>query len=129
MKTIDLIKLLGTKDQQQEVEFLVVDKSTTAIVVMDITDETADLGKLFKAFRTKKKVPPNAKELRMRRGLTVTAPCCEAIALDTKPAESAINRVKAHALREAADEFGKRWTVAGKVQEVLHIMANELENK
>jgi len=59
----------------------------------------------------------------------VSVPEREALSLDTKPAESVINAVKAHALREAADEFGKRWTVAGKVQEVLHIMANELENK
>lgn len=60
MKTKDLVKLLQTKDQTQEVEFLVVDKTTTNIVVMEITDETADLAKLLKAFKPKKKAPSNA---------------------------------------------------------------------
>ena len=55
MKTKDMIKILKTKNQEQEVEFLVVDKRTTGIVAMELTSETADLGKLFKAFKAPKK--------------------------------------------------------------------------
>lgn len=60
MKTKDLVKLLQAKDQTQEVEFFVVDKTTTNIVAMEITEETADLVKLLKAFKPKKKKPSNA---------------------------------------------------------------------
>lgn len=53
MEIRDLIKILKTKDQSLDVEFLVVEKDTS-IVCMELTSEVCDQEKLFKSFKRPK---------------------------------------------------------------------------
>lgn len=50
----DTIEILKTKDQTQEVQFMVV-ANDGQIVAMEMRDELVDLQKLFKAFKKPKK--------------------------------------------------------------------------
>lgn len=54
MKIKDLVAVLKNKDQELEVEFIVIGKDTR-VIAMNLTSETCDQEKLFKAFKKPKK--------------------------------------------------------------------------
>lgn len=54
MEIRDLIKLLSSKDQSLDVEFLVVEKDTS-VVCMELTSDVCDHEKLMRAFKKPKR--------------------------------------------------------------------------